>query len=236
MADKPQEPTWFVNNQDVRKYVCLFTIALFAFNSLFICFLIFVMPSKEMTLKLSDTGDESKTKIVLEHRVGDADTANNAGIHDNIDTIMTKFSKLEAEGKVYKELKMKIEKLEDRLNENHFQNACDETERTCNDHGDNFKTFMAEIKKDVDKEIKSKLAELEEHIDANELGQKSSTDSGSTREYFMKKLAEMESHFTTRDETKQKMTELEQRIDDVQALIDEKKPVSIIHSYTTHRR
>ena len=235
MADKPQEPTWVRNNQDVRKYVCLFTIALIAFNSLFTCFVMFVMPSKEITVKLFDTGDESKTKIILEHRVGDADTANNAGIHDNIDTIMTKLSKLEADGKVYKELKMKIEKLEDQLNENLFPNTCDEKESTCSDHGDNFKTFMTEIKKDVDMEIKSKLAELQIHIDANELGQKSSTDSGSTWEYFMMKLAEMESHFTTRDETKQKTTELEQRIDDVQALIDEKKPVSIIHFYITNR-
>ena len=93
---------------------------------------------------------------------------------------------------------------------------------------------MSEAKERIDSEIKSKLVELKKHMDVNYLGQKASQDI----ESFMKKLAEMESRFTTRlgDEIEQKLSELEQRLNTGKAIENEKKHVSIINSYITLER
>ena len=221
MGDKPQEPS-NAANKEFCKYVGLFAIAVITLNLLIVCllvFAIFFMPLKETTLKLPETGDEAKMRLILEH----ADTRNEPEIRVNINSITKKLTELEAT--VHKELKMKVGKLEDRLNDNDIQKTCDEDESTCIHHDDNLKEMMNVLEKRIDTELKSKVAELEKHLDTKYTGQMS-TKSESAQEYFMKKLAEMESRLTN-GEMDKKLSELENRLDSVQDLLGEKKYVSM---------
>ena len=218
MADKPQEPIQAANYQDVRKYLCLFTIAIIASNSLFIGCIVFVMQSKEMTVKFSDSENEAKMTSIQKHHVDNAETRD--GDRIDIGDLWKKISELE--GKYYKELKMKIEKVEDRVNENLFyQNTCDENESTFNNCDENFKTMVIEVKKEIKEELTTKLSELEKQI--NGLGQKVTTDSESLRNFFTKKVAEMEGRFATRAETEARLSELEKRLNSDQARVNDEK-------------
>ena len=217
MDDKPQEPSKVASNQDFWKYLGLFAIsviALLVLLLLIVCllvFAIFFMPLKEMTLKLPETGDEAKMRTILEHHMGQADTS-------YIGEIMTKLTELE--GTVHKELKMKVRKLEDRLNDNDIQTTCtcneEETTRIYHD-SDNLMKLMNELEQRVDSEMKAKLADLQVHT---------STEIESIEEGIMKKLAEQESSVTT-DETEQKLFDFGERLDTFQALLGEKKYVSM---------
>ena len=199
MTDKPQETTKVVRNKDVRKY-----FAIIASYSLFIACVIFVMSSKEMTVKSlcnAEMGDSNRVHI------------------EYILKIISEF-----EEKSCNELKMKIEKIEDRLNETLFQNTCDEKESKCFNFSKDCKTIMIGIKEDVKEALKEKLSELKNQI--NDLGKKASPDSESVRNDFTKTVAQMESRFTTVAETGIKQSHLETLLDGVQASVKEKQVFS----------
>ena len=228
MADKPQDTTSkVVNSQEIWKYLSLFTIAVIALSLLvFVVFVVLFMPLKgaridEIVAKLSELEGINKD---MKTKVGTLEGA-------HIDEIVTKLSELE---EINKELETKVGTLEEQLKDNALQKTCDATESTCRYHDDNLEILTSEVKKRIDSEIKSKLVELKKHMDVNDLGQIASKDI----ESFMKKLAEMESRFTTRlgDEIEQKLSELEQRLNGGKALENEKKHVSIINSYVTLER
>ena len=210
MDDKPQEPSKVASNQDFWKYLGLYAIsviALLVLLLLIVCllvFAIFFMPLKEMTLKLPETGDEAKMRTILEHHMGQADTS-------YIGEIMTKLTALEST--VHKELKMKVRKLEDRLNDNDIQTTCNEEETTCMYHDDKLKKLMNELEQRLDSEMKAKPVHT-------------STEIESIKEGIMKKLAEQESS-VTRDETEQKLFDFGERLDTFQALLGEQKCVSM---------
>ena len=183
MADKPQEPIQAANYQDIRKYLCFFIIAIIASNSLFIGCIVFVMQSKEMTVKFSGSDTEAKLTSIHEHHVDNAETRD--GDRIDIGDLWKKISELE--GKYDKELKMKIEKVEDRVNENENdkelkmkiekvedrvnenENTCDEKESTFNNCDENFKTMVIEVKKEIKEELTTKLSELEKQINGPQL-------------------------------------------------------------------
>ena len=204
MADKPQEPTRVVRNQDVRKY-----FAIIASYSLCIACVILVMYSKEMTVK------SRSDKVEFNTEMGDSDRV-------HIDYILKIIS--EFEEKSCNELKMKIKKIEGRLNENLFQNTCDEKESKCFNFSKDCKTIMIGIKEDVKEALKVKLSELKVQI--NGLGKKAPPDSESVRSDFTKTVAQMESRFTTVAETGIKQSHLETLLGGVQASVKEKQVFS----------
>ena len=213
MADKPPEPTRVVR-QDVRKYY-----AIIASYSLFIACVIFVIYSKEMTVKCRSDKVEFNTEM------GDSDR-----IHiDNILKIISEF-----EGKFCKKLKMKIEKVAGRLNENLLKNTCDEKESKCMNFSNTFRTMFTEIKKDVKEALTVKLSELEKQI--NVLSQNASPDSESVRNDLTKTVAQMESRFTTEAETGAMQSNLETSLDVNEAPVNGKHVFSSNETKSTESK
>ena len=131
--------------------------------------------------------------------------------------IVTKFTELEG-------LKTKVGIIEDRLKDGQLQQTCHENEKTCTYKS--FKSFMVEMKEEIDNEMKKKLGDLETRIaHSNIQDQTASSGDESTREYLTKKLDELESR--VRAETEARLSDLEKRLKDVQAQVNDKKYVSI---------